>query len=226
MKYLIKLFDSIALILLDSYLKIAGYKTVIATTDKQKEMAYKLRWKVFNDEGYFSKEFNEQTYSDICDNHSAQFLVFKDSELVGAIRLIIDITKGMGLTGDFNIKIDTNKYSGNIVEIGRFVVNKSHRVKSRLVTLALVRAAHRYSYENNINWWIGCASEALLKSFSKFVKYERFIEYELTSEQETSRKEFAGYFNHRIIPFIMNVKEISPYKGLSAQWKNGLKKDK
>ena len=224
MKYLIKLFDLITLSLLDGYLKLSGYKTIIAETDEQKEMAYKLRWKVFNDEGHFNKEFSEQMWSDTCDNHSVQFLVFKNKELVGTIRLIIDITKEMGLTDDFNVKINPDLYLENIVEIGRFVVNKSHRVKSRLVTLALVRTAHRYSIENNINWWIGCASESLLKSFNKFVKYEKLEEYELTAEQENSRKEFAGYFKHRIVPFIINVKEISPYKGLSAQWKSDLKK--
>jgi len=222
--HLYQLFDLITLSLLDGYLKLSGYKTVIATTDEQKNMAYKLRWKVFNDEGHFSKEFSEQIWSDTSDNHSVQFLVFKNKELVGAIRLIIDITKGMALTDIFNIKIDTNMYSENTVEIGRFVVDKSHREKSRFVTLALVRATHRYSLKNNINWWIGSASESLLKSFSKFVKYEKLAEYELTAEQENSRKKLSGHFKHRIVPFIINVKEISPYKGLSAQWKSDLKK--
>lgn len=64
--------------------------------------------------------------------------------------------------------------------------------------------------------WTGCASEALLKSFNGFVQYDKLIQYPLNQEQESLRQEYRGYFTHKVIPFIINVKDISPYEGL---WK-------
>lgn len=209
--------DWFAFALLDVYIFYSGYKTHLANDSEKRQISYKLRWEIFANEGHFNKSFDQECWEDDYDEHSVIFLVMQKKEPVGTLRLIKNIQKGMALYDFFNVKIDKGLYPGNIVEIGRFVIEKSHRKKSRLATLALLRAAHRYSLEHNINWWTGCASKALLRSFKSFVEYQKLQEYELTKSQIHLRKDYAGYFSHRIVPFMIEVKEISLLRGLWNQ---------
>lgn len=139
------LFDSIALAFLDIYLYLLGYRACLAKNDQQKQTAYRIRWEVFSDEGFFNKDFERESWTDRYDTHSIIFLVTYGNKSIGTLLLIDNIESGMALNDYFNVKVDKGSYKSHIVEIGRFAIIKKYRERSRLATLALVRAAHNYS---------------------------------------------------------------------------------
>lgn len=134
----------------------------IATTDREIYLAQKLRYKVFYEEHGAGenaqateqkRDFDEM--DDVCDH----LIVLDGEEVVGSYRLITrKAAKRLGrfyTSSEYDIGC-LEKYSGNVLELGRSCVARNHR--PREVFRMMWQGIARYVEEHEIGLMFGCAS--------------------------------------------------------------------
>ena len=195
-----------------------GYKFILATTEAEKEAAYRLRYQVYAESHYLPAQDDEPLLTDKYDDHSAIFIAYHKGECIGTLRLT-HLTDGSNTQDYFNISLDREPHL--IVDIGKFVVARRQRSNARIACYGLIMKAYGYSLQNGIEVWLGCAPQGLLRSFRIFMPSHILPQLPPTPQHYANRTRRTGYFEQYgddIKPFQMMMSEANGLGGIINLW--------
>ena len=195
-----------------------GYKFVLATTEAEKEAAYRLRYQIYAESGYLPALGDESLLTDKYDDHSAIFIAYHKGACIGTLRLT-HLIDGSNTQDYFNISLDREPHL--IVDIGKFAVDRSQRSNARIACYGLIMKAYGYSLQNGIEVWLGCAPQGLLRSFRIFMPPHILPQLPPTTQHYANRTRRSSYFKQYkddVKPFQMMMAEANGLGGLCNLW--------
>lgn len=148
------------------YLRISkifdSYEIGIVGTPELIEEIYRFRYIMYCEKEKLLDKTNYQKglEFDEYDENSKQIGVYKDSELVGTARIILNSVEFFPTEKEFNFCLTKNIRS-SAIEVSRFMLERKHRKSN--ATLDLIKAVYLFCQENQINYAIGCVEEWFLR---------------------------------------------------------------
>lgn len=201
---------------LNYVLKISQLVFKEAKTEKELNLVYKLRYKIYLYEGYI--EPNEKgVFKDEYDPHSINFIVLKKNKPIGITRLVLNAKVGFPTENLFNFerpKIPRNELG----EISRLATDKELRGGSELVMMGLAKMIYDCIKKLGLKYLYANMPEKLEKYFRSFgIKFIKLKELPPTKFNLYHRELIGGYFKHserKLKPYILDVEENKKSLGL------------
>ncbi len=144
-----------------------GAQTIkLASTDEEKEQAFRLRFRVFNEELKEGLPENEKTGmdTDSFDQFCDHLLVLEGSNVVGTYRVLPGPNRpkeGFYTQTEFDIS-KLNLDMNLMVELGRACIDPVHRKRSTL--MSLFWGLHQYANFRGSRYFMGCGSLPLMSN--------------------------------------------------------------
>lgn len=196
------------------FLRLIGLKFVQAKSEGELEFVYKLRYDVYEGEGYIDPiKWKDGRLIDKYEQNSVSFLAISWGKPIGTARMIFDSSLGFPTEKLFPIAKMNNRKK--IVEISRLGIIKNFRgsfnpIYRRAVMYGLGIIMYLYSVNNEIDRWLINMPEKLANSLRKFgIIPEKLKEGKLTSENISEREIIKGYFSKfTLYPYIIDINKI------------------
>lgn len=196
--------------------RIEGFNFRIATSRDDLEKVYRLRWKVYHDEGYInSLQYQDKRLNDTYDFYSVNFLATHRGVAVGCVRLVLDSKIGFPIEHLFaSISITAERRA--VAEVSKLVIDSLYRKKKygkRLVMWGLAKSMYDYSMMNGIKIWYEFMSEKLSHSLKKIgIEFKEIAIDELKSADLPDRNAMRGYFKKNCPkPYYVLLNKIPTY---------------
>lgn len=183
-----------------------GIKVKVASSQKELDEIFHFRWEIYNKLGYIEpKDFPDQKLKDEYDETSLNIMAFKDSVLLGTVRLILPSSKDFPTEKAFNI-VDFNFPKDKIGEISKLCIKEENSNYRKKILIALMAEVYKLSKKNKIDYWLFGIPLSLKTHFEKFNLFSfqqlktGVLKPENIKERKTAKKYFEKY---QIIPFIV-----------------------
>ncbi|NCN39898.1 GNAT family N-acetyltransferase [bacterium] len=150
----------------------------LASTQEEKEQAYRLRYRVFNEELKEGIPENEKTGmdTDYFDQFCDHLLVIEEERVIGTYRLLPGPQRpkeGFYTQSEFDIsKLPFNM--DLMVELGRACIDPVYRKRSTL--MSLFWALHQYAEYKGSQFFMGCGSLPLMSSDDAEATFKELID--------------------------------------------------
>ena len=195
---------------LDAFYQSNGYEFLRVTNPHDAETCSLLVQEVFHDQGFFPSK-DTPLKSEAADWDTTLFMARHHGEPIGTLRLIRSpLALPVDLFANFDWPPTVRR--SRTAEFGRFVIKRTHRKSRSLVTFGLMKEAMKFSRENAVRWWIGCAPSMLLLGFQFYFPTLQILpQSEPLPEHLEYRVGREHYFdsNQVIRIFLIDIQEIS-----------------
>lgn len=131
-------------------LDYGGYNFRRAITMKEKLEAYRIRYRVYLEEGFIERNaFENGIFRDEFDDVSQHFLAYHESgRLVGSTRLVLPSERGFPT--EFLFEFDRPPTPrAEMCEFGRLAISRDHRGGARTPLLGLIKLVYDCAEEHN-----------------------------------------------------------------------------
>lgn len=156
-----------------------GSQTIkLAQTEAELEQAFRLRFRVFNEELKEGIPENEKTGmdTDSFDQYCDHLLVIEDERVIGTYRLLPGSQKPEeGFYTESEFDLSQLKFDSNLmVELGRACIDPQYRKRTTLMTLFW--GLHKYTQYKGSRYFMGCGSLPLMSEDDAEASYQSLIE--------------------------------------------------
>ena len=201
---------------LNYVLKISQLVFKEAKTEKELNLVFRLRYKIYLNENYIEPN-KKGVFKDEYDLHSINFIVLKKNRPIGITRLVLNSKVGFPTENLFNFnrpKIPRNK----LAEISRVAIDKEFKGREGLVMIGLVKMIYEYTEKLGLKYLYANMPEKLEKYCRSFgIKFIKLKELPPTKFNLHHRKLIGGYFKRRerkLEPYVLDVEENKKSLGL------------
>lgn len=181
--------------------EFGGYQFSRAEGDEQKADAFRLRHRIFHDEGFLEGDSHQNgMLSDEFDPYSVQILV-RDSAgaLVGTTRFVHSSPIGFPTESLFDFTPPTVSRE-RLGEYGRLAILPEHRGGTRLPMLGMLKAVFECMLEQKVTHVYAFLSPRLAHSYSKLGCVSVPLETKPPSRATMlNRKPMRGYFQSQVV---------------------------
>jgi len=158
---------------------------------------FAFRFRVYCQEGYLSAEdCPEERFEDQYDPVSVSVLAVKRGVIVGAGRATPAGAVGLQTLECFHVVLPEGVRQDSMLEMGRFMVAREFRGRSRLVSIGLSIELRAYlRSRSDIEWIVASMDEKVRRAFQAFVPFEVLDERPLEKRHLDAREALSGYYD-------------------------------
>ncbi len=169
------------------------------------EALYRFRYRIYCEEAYIDPIDHPQgKFSDNYEQASASVIALADDVIVGAGRATHMSAAGLPTLQYFNVVLPDGISDDTLVEMGRFMIDRRFRGRSRIVSQGLVVQLRAYlDAQPSVQWLIAFMSRKVCRAFAPFVAFEALPEHPLQQRHLDARRMLPGYWRQADIhPYI------------------------
>jgi hypothetical protein len=157
---------------------------------------FAFRYRVYAAEGYIdSTRYPDGRFADRYDDASVNVVALQRGMIVGAGRATLPSEAGLPTMACFNPILPAGIDPASIAEMGRFMVDRRLRGKSRMVSIGLsIELRHIVRSKPEIRWLLAFMDEKVRRAFYPFAPFEVLEEQPLERRHIEERARMPGYF--------------------------------
>ena len=202
-------------------LRMKGYKTIRAVSERQMKHALSVKHEVYANELKWIFPDECRDWIDKNNKHSIIFIVYHNNIPVGTASLF-DPKGANRLYDGYGINENCESY-----EIGSLAIKKEYRGAQMFVFLSMFYYLYEYSRLNSIKKWLAITSKALYLTIKKFTKSIELIDVSTSRGKDPIGALYhnvAKKLNPSVVCYTIDVDSISPWRIAKDLIKDTLKK--
>lgn len=191
--------------------EFGGYRFRRAEDEDERELAYRLRWEVFSEEGFIERsEMPGGRFRDDFDAVSTQLLVYGESGVpVGTTRFVLPSERGFPTEYLFDFDPpDVPRH--RLGEYGRLAIRAEHRGGLRAPMLGLLKAVFELMLEHRITHVYAFMPPKLIASYTALGCVPvPLVTHGLSAETIRRRHVMRHYFDRQAVePVLFDLREM------------------